>query len=180
MTWLWWVLLALVVLVVVGVWLVSTADRLDRVHHRIDVARAALEAQLLHRSAVSFELAVSQRLDPARSLLLVDAAHHARAVGAEDQESAESDLSETLRAVLTDAAELAALRADETVGPLVEELAVACRKVELARRFHNDAVASAQALRSRRLVRWGGLAGRAPAPASVDLDDRAPVGLLED
>ena len=78
MAWPWWVLLAVVV-VVLGLWLWWTAHRLDLMHHRIEVSRAALDAQLLRRSGVAVELATSGTLDPARSLLLVDAAHVARA-----------------------------------------------------------------------------------------------------
>ena len=62
-----------------GLWLSWTANRLDRMHHRIDVARASLDTQLLRRSGAALELATSGALDPARSLLLVDAAHQARA-----------------------------------------------------------------------------------------------------
>ena len=60
---------------------------------------------------------------------------------------------------------------------LVDELAAACHKVELARRFHNDHVTSARALRSRRRVRWFHLSGHAPEPTTVDLDDVPPAGL---
>ena len=83
MAWLWWVLLAVVVLVL-GLWLWWTAHRLDLMHHRIEVSRAALDAQLLRRSGVAVELATSRTLDPARSLLLVDAAHEARAADPDD------------------------------------------------------------------------------------------------
>lgn len=177
MEWLWLVL-ALVVLLALGLWLSWTANRLDRIHHRIDVARASLDTQLLHRSGTALELATSGALDPARSLLLVDTAHQARAASPEDFESAESDLSEALRAVLADTTEVTGLVTSPDVGPLLEELADDCRKVELARRFHNDVVASARALRSRRRVRWLGLAGRAPAPEAVDLDDDPPPALV--
>ena len=162
MPWGWWLTLA-VVLVVLGLWLWWTAHRLDQMHHRIDVARAALDAVLLRRSGAALELATSQTLDPARSLLLVDAAHHARAAAPDDLESAESDLSETLRAVLADPDEVAELR----------------EKAELARRFHNDVVVTARALRSRRRVRWLGLAGRAAELSTVDLDDVPPPVLAD-
>jgi hypothetical protein len=175
----WYVALAVVVLVVLGLWLSWTANRLDRMHHRIEVARASLDAQLLHRSGAALELATSGGLDPARSLLLVDAAHQARAAPADDFESAESALSEALRAVLADGEEVCALRADTDLGPLLGELAGDCRKVELARRFHNDVVASARALRSRRRVRWLRLAGRAADLQTVDLDDVPPPTLVE-
>ncbi|MGZ4471144.1 MAG: LemA family protein [Nocardioidaceae bacterium] len=178
MTWPWIVVL-LVVLAALGLWLWWTANRLDRMHHRIDVARATLDAQLLHRSGVSLELATSGALDPAQSLLLVDSAHQARAASAEDFESAESDLSEALRAVFADADGVRALRADPAVAPLMDELSGDCRKVELARRFHNNVVASARGLRSRRRVRWLRLAGRAAQLQTVDLDDVPPAALVD-
>lgn len=179
MDWIWWLLLAVLV-VLVGLWLYWTAHRLDRMHHRIEVARAALDAQLLRRSGAALELATGDTLDPARSLLLVDAAHVARAAAGYDLESAQSDLSESLRAVLADRDELDQLRARPDVGPLLDELAASCRKVELARRFHNDVVVSARALRSRRRVRWLRLAGNAADLRTVDLDDVPPAALVAD
>jgi len=179
MSWPWLVALA-VLLLVLGLWLWWTAHRLDLMHHRIDVARATLDARLLRRSGVALELATSGTFDPARSLLLVDAAHQARAAPPDDLESTESDLSESLRAVLADADELGHLRARPDVGPLLDELAACCRKVELARRFHNDVVVSARALRSRRRVRWLRLAGRAADLSTVDLDDVPPPALVAD
>ena len=173
----WWVLVLVLLAVLVGLWLSWTAQRLDRVHHRIDVARASLDTWLLRRSGAALELATSGTLDPARSLLLVDAAHAARAAEPDDLESAESDLSEALRAVLADPDEVAALREDPAVGPLLEELAADCRRVELARRFHNDVVASALSLRRNRVVRWFGLAGHADLPVMVELDDSWPPTL---
>ena len=179
MSWEWVAVVAAVVLVV-GLWLTWTANRLDRMHHRIDVARGSLDAQLLRRSGAALELATSGTLDPARSLLLLDAAHEARAADRADFEGAESDLSEALRAVLADADEVEQLRADPCVAPLLEELAAACRKIGLARRFHNDVVVSARSLRSRRRVRWLRLAGRAAPLHTVDLDDVPPATLVAD
>jgi hypothetical protein len=175
-----WLVAAVVVLLALGVWLSWTAQRLDRMHHRLEVARASLDAQLLHRSGTALELATSGALDPARSLVLVDAAHAARGAAPDEMELAESDLSKALRAVLPDADEVAELRGSPGVGPLLAELAGDCRKVELARRFHNDVVTSARALRSRRRVRWLRLAGRAHEPATVDLDDVPPSALVAD
>jgi hypothetical protein len=174
-----WVALAVLVPVLlagVGSWLSWTANRLDRMHHRIDVARETLRAQLLRRSGVTLEVAVTEALDPASRLLLLDAAHRARNAGPEDFEIAESRLSEALRAVLDDAEAVSALR-DPALSSLVEELTTACAKVELARRFHNDVVVSARALRSRRRVRWLHLAGRAGPLQTVDLDDVPPPAL---
>jgi hypothetical protein len=149
-------------------------------HHRLEVARASLDTQLLRRSGAALELATSGALDPARSLVLLDTAHHARAVSEQDMESAQSDLSQALRAVFSDTADIRALRADPHLAPLLDELAGSCRKVELARRFHNDVVTSARALRSRRRVRWLRLGGRAAAPTTVNLDDQPPSALFVD
>ena len=63
-------------------------------HHRIDVARETLRAQLFRRSGVTLEVAVTEALDPSSRLLLLDAAHRARNAGPEDFETAESRLSE--------------------------------------------------------------------------------------
>jgi hypothetical protein len=174
----WWLLgLALVLVVALVLWLSSTANRLDRMHHRIDVSRATLDAQLLRRSGAALELASSDSLDPPSRLVLLDAAHHARNAGSDDIERAESVLSQALRAVVGDAEAVRLLRGDPDLAPLVDELAAACAKVELARRFHNEAVASARALRSTRRVRWLRLAGHAGDLRTVDLDDAPPEGL---
>ncbi len=64
------------------------------------------------------------------------------------------------------------------LGPdAAQELAQTCRKVEMARRFHNNQIVSARSLRSRRRVRWFGLTGHAPELATVDLDDVPPASL---
>jgi hypothetical protein len=62
----------------VGVYVSWRAGRIDRLHARVAFARAALDAALLRRSSVAFELASSGLLDPATSLLLAGAAHGAR------------------------------------------------------------------------------------------------------
>ncbi|MDX6300840.1 MAG: hypothetical protein QOF53_2054 [Nocardioidaceae bacterium] len=173
-----WVALAVVVVVATALWLWWTANRLDRMHHRIEVARATLSAQLLRRSGVTLELAASEALDPASRLVLLDAAHHARNAGPEEMETSESVLSEALRAVFSEPEDVRSLRADPEFAPLVDELAGCCAKVELARRFHNDVVVPARALRSRRRVRLFHLAGHAAELQTVDLDDVPPPALV--
>jgi len=173
-------LLALAVLLALGMWLSWTANRLDRMHHRIDVARGTLDAQLLRRSGAALELAATETLDPPSRLFLLDAAHQARNADVDEFEAAESALSEALRAVVGALDDVQVLRQDPDVAPLVDELAQDCAKVELARRFHNDVVVSARALRSRRRVRWLRLAGHAAELRTVDLDDVPPDGLLGD
>lgn len=176
-----WVLpLVVVVIVALALWLSWTANRLDQMHHRIDVARGTLDAQLLRRSGATLELASSEVLDPSSRLVLLDAAHEARNAGEEEFEAAESTLSQALRAVFADPEDVRVVRQDPTVTPLVDELARVCARVELARRFHNDVVVSARSLRSRRRVRWLRLAGRAADLHTVDLDDVPPPALVAD
>jgi hypothetical protein len=49
----------------------------------------------------------------------------------------------------------------------------------MARRFYNDAVAAAQRVRRKRVVRWARLAGRAGMPPMVEIDDSVPAGLAD-
>ncbi|HET7326641.1 MAG TPA: hypothetical protein VFJ14_05070 [Nocardioidaceae bacterium] len=176
MEWLW-LLVAVLVLGLGAVFMSWTAGRVDRLHHRVEKARAVLDAALFHRSGTAVEIASAGIMDPATSLLLLDAGHGARASAAADRELAESDLSRALVAAFADAEEVDDLRADCGARELLDELGNACRSVELSRRFHNDVVASARALRSRRVVRWFGLAGHAPLPQTAELDDSWPPAL---
>ncbi len=176
----WLLPIVVAVIIALALWLSWTANRLDRMHHRIDVARARLDAQLLRRSGATLELASSEVLDPSSRLVLLDAAHQARNAAAEEFEAAESALSQALRAVFAAREDVRVLRQDPALTPLVDELARVCARVELARRFHNDVVVAARALRSRRRVRWLRLAGRAAELRTVDLDDVPPPALVGD
>ncbi|MFE3204664.1 hypothetical protein ACWGR4_35150 [Embleya sp. NPDC055664] len=166
-----WILIAVLA---VGVYLSWTAGRLDRLHARVDSSRAALDAQLLRRSAVAQEIATSGLLDPASSLVLAGAAHEARNAAEEEREVAESDLTRALRFLFEDPAQADDLRARPGGEELVAELQTAVRRVPMARRFHNDAVRGARAVRRHRLVRYLRLAGHAPYPVTFEMDDEEP------
>jgi hypothetical protein len=175
-----WVWVALVV-VALAVWYFSfLATRLDRLHARVEGAAGALDAQLVRRSSTALQLATSGVLDPASALLLAGAAHEAReaeGTTGPDREQAESDLTRALHAVLGHPAEVAALEADPTGRGVLAELAVACHRATLARRFHNDAVRAARVVRRKRVVRLLRLAGHAAWPASFEADDSVPLAL---
>ncbi|MFF9088732.1 hypothetical protein ACF1BE_20310 [Streptomyces sp. NPDC014991] len=171
-----WIALALVA---VGVYLSWTAGRLDRLHVRMDATRAALDAQLLRRASVAQELATSGVLDPAASIVLYEAAHAARQAEEEHREVAESELSQALRAVFAHPAQVEAVREAPGGEEAARELAEAVRRVPMARRFHNDAVGAARRLREHRKVRWFRLAGHAPFPLAVEMDDEPPAALVE-
>jgi len=140
--WIW----VAVAIVLVGWYLSWTAGRLDRLHARIDAARAALDAQLLRRSSAAQELATSTLLDPASSILLYQAAHAARTVAEDRREVAESDLSQALRAVFAEpeqAAELVTLPGGDEAVP---DLRAATRRGPRAAGLHPA-------------PRWGGRGG---------------------
>ncbi|GGS68245.1 hypothetical protein [Streptomyces violaceus] len=168
-----------VALVAIGLYLSWTAGRLDRLHARIDAARAALDAQLLRRASVAQELATSGVLDPAASIVLYEAAHAARQAEEEQREVAESELSQALRAVFAEAQQLEAVREAPGGEEAATELVQAVRRVPMARRFHNDAVRAARALRRHRKVRWFRLAGHAPFPMAFETDDEPPAALAD-
>jgi hypothetical protein len=165
-TWLATLLVVLGVLVVLfGLWCVWTAGRLDRMHLRVEAARASLLSQLQRRASVATEVAIGG-LDPASAVLLLTAARRARESegrGGRDQWLAESELTAMLLALELSTA------VDE---PLLQELTDAARRAALARRIHNDVAATTVRLHGRRRVRWLHLAGHAVSPAMIDFDDR--------
>lgn len=173
---LWFVL----ALLLAGVYLSWTAGRLDRLHARVDGARAALDAQLVRRSAVAMELATAGLLDPASALLIADAAHAAREAEGADRPRAESDLSRALRAALDQPEQFEELSSSAEGRQMIAELEAAGRRVVMARRFHNDAVRAARALRAKRHVRYLRLAGHAPPPATFECDDAPPECLARE
>ena len=164
------VIIAIAVAILVGVYVSWRAGRLDRLHARVETARAVLDAALVRRSSVALELAACGLLDPATSLLLAGAAHDARAAG-EPNELAESDLTRAMRAALGQPGFRAALAERGRGDELLAELEAAAHQVFLARKFYNDAVAVTRAARRRRLVRLLRLAGGAPLPEFFEIDD---------
>ncbi|POM23213.1 hypothetical protein BTM25_43660 [Actinomadura rubteroloni] len=165
-----WIALA----VVLALYVSWRATRLDRLHVRVETARAALDAALVRRAAVTLELAASRLLDPATSLLLAAAAQRARTADADAREFAESDLSRALRAAVDQPGFAAGLDGQGEDQDVLAELASAAAKVGYARSFYNDAVAQARTARRRPLVRALRLAGRAPLPGFFEIDDAPP------
>lgn len=184
MSW-WWLVLVVVLLGLFGLYLSMTAGRLDALHKRIDTAELALDAHLLRRSSVALELATSGLLDPAGAIVVAEAAHAARTAADGDNHDpehmhrraeAESALSQALDATLDDE-EIDEVCQSPGGVELIEELAASARRVQLSRRFLNDAVRACSQLRSQRMVRTFRLAGHTPWPQSVELDDSVPAHL---
>jgi hypothetical protein len=173
--WFW----AIAFFVVLAGYVATKSNRLDRLHARIDATRAALDAQLLRRAAVTLEIAASGLLDPATSVLLASAGHQARACSGNDadREVVESSLTVALRAAFAEPDTAETLAAEPTGRELLAELEAATTKVPLGRRFFNDAVRATLAVRRHRLARWLRLAGRVPAPTFFEMDDDPPAHL---
>lgn len=176
-------------------WYLSySASRLDRLHAKVEGAVSALDAQLVRRAEATLELATSGAIDPATSLLLADAAsealerhtHHPLSHDPLDgqtfagREDTEANLTEALRAALVEPT-VSELRRDPD-SPGAEALArveSAALRVQLARRFHNDAVREVRRVRSKWVVRLFRLAGHAALPQPVEIDDDLPPAVLD-
>lgn len=198
------VILVVVGAVLVLAWLVWVrANRLDRLHRKVGASRAVVDAQLVRRASVAAELATSGLLDPASSLVVGEAAWGSLtagragdvpagllpadlreqlgaaggAPGALDRSQVESDLTAALAEILEDPDEVAVLAEDPEGDRILVALAAAWYRVQLARRFHNEAVAQTQRVRRGAVVRLLRLAGHAPEPRTLELDDSWPHGL---
>jgi hypothetical protein len=172
------IILVIAAALFVGVYVSWRAGRIDRLHARVAIARAALDTALLRRSSIAFELASSGLLDPATSLLLVGAASTARtaaAAGPEDQaqprDLAESDLTRALRAAFSQPDFRTSLAGKEGADELLAEVEAAAHQVFLARKFYNDAVSETRDARRRPLARVLRLAGKAEMPEYFEMDD---------
>lgn len=159
MTTLAFVLAAVAVFLLLGgLVLVATANRLDRLHVRMDAGWAALDAALARRAVVARAVAVAAPAEePAARLLRV--AERAESASRSEREAEENELTSVLAAF------------DRAVLPpvLCDELTDAEHRVVIARRVHNDAVRDTLALRRRRKVRYFKLAGTAPHPEYFEI-----------
>ncbi|WP_288831520.1 hypothetical protein [uncultured Corynebacterium sp.] len=152
-----WIAVAVVVTALV-VWAVVTAQRLDRLHIRVDRSRDALQAALDRRCAV-YAAAFPELAGRARAVeaVALRPADFSSRLGAEESLRAEA-------APLVEAA-------GENERREAEE---ADTRVMLALRFYNDAVADTRALRLSPGVRVLGLGGTAPLPTYCELRSLAP------
>lgn len=176
-----WTYLAAAIAVVfaIGWYLTYTAARLDRLHARVEGSMAALDAQLVRRAETALELGNASLLDPASSFLLSTAAGAALAEAesalitedvqtdgiSRDRAAVESELTDALDAVMS------AYHPDEEVdAELIRRLRDACDRVELARRFHNEAVVDVRRIRRKPTVKFFRLAGHTQLPNPVTFD----------
>ncbi|XTZ17956.1 hypothetical protein ACQSSU_11580 [Micromonospora echinospora] len=151
----WWVVGAVVSVVLVVAYLIWTASRVERLHLRAESAARALDAHLLRRAAAAAVLA-EQRY----GVELYAAARIALDAAPEEREAAENDLTRQLRAVRLDPAD-----------PACEAVIAASRRLALARQVHTDLVRDALSARRRVLVRLLRMARRHDRPRYFDVDE---------
>lgn len=188
------VLVVVLVILLGAAWYLSySASRLDRLHSRVEGALSALDAQLVRRAESTLELANSGELDPSSSLILASAAsesleRHTEHLIDDDpldgqsfggREPVESDLSEALSIALTHPVVESLKQHDGVAAAALERIEAAGIRVQLARRFHNNAVKDVQRVRRKRAVRWFRLAGYAVLPTTVEFDDDLPATLRD-
>lgn len=174
-----WVLLAVLILVLTAWYLTYTAARLDRLHSRVEGSLAALDAQLVRRAETSLELGNTSSLDAASALLLASSAANAlneaesalitddvQAQGISPSRSlAESELTDALDATLSEFSPTT-----EADVELRRRLVDACERVEVARSFHNEAIADVRRVRAKPSVKLFRLAGHTALPEPADFD----------
>lgn len=164
-----WLILAVVVAILVSMWVTFTLTRLDRLHARVDAAWAALDAQLVRRSAAL--LHVAEAADSG-----ADAGQRQRfeadARAALDLES--PDRRQMVENVVGRAVAEIAEAPHAISEPALAEIQEAAARVLVARRFYNDAVRDTRALRARRMPRLLRLAGHVAMPQFFDIDDTVP------
>ncbi|PDP88855.1 hypothetical protein CQJ94_03690 [Glycomyces fuscus] len=156
-----------------GFYLSWRATRLHRLHHRVDTARAALEAALARRRAAVSALAAVDGTGATRALS--EAAAATRGVRDRQRELAESALSRALRSALES---LGPAERSELLRSRLAEVEAAAKGVHMARTFYNDAVSDTRRARRSRLVRVFRLAGTASLPDFFEIDDQLPRNLF--
>ncbi|MEJ5996871.1 hypothetical protein [Corynebacterium sp. H130] len=134
-----------IVLTLFACWAYFTAQRLNRLHIRVDAALLSLSAALDRRAALI------EALEPSAA----GYAHRAQDIALEP-------------ALFDDraAAERQMMAASASTHPSIID---ACTRVQLAQRFYNDAVRDTRSLRLRPGVRAFRLGGTAPLPVFFEL-----------
>lgn len=189
MTWPWWTLLVCLLLLGIGVMVTLRARRIDNLNRNVVKSRRSLELALTARAQYAHDFAASGALDIAGAILLADSADSCLRAGMNpivedgletmdtvaygeqavpDRRDLESNLSRTLR-LTVDQTEADTYTEDQR--RLAEYLTKARLDVVLTRSFHNIHVGQVRRVRGTTLAKVFHLAGTAPMPETVDMDD---------
>lgn len=166
-----WLVVAVVAAILLSMWVTFTLTRLDRLHARVDAAGAALDAQLVRRAAALLHIAESpdSGLPAAERSRYFGLAQDALTATDAGREAVENAIGRAVAQVVSDGGGAARIDAEAAA-----ELREAAARVEVSRRFYNDAVRDTRTLRSRRLPRLLRLAGHVELPRFFDIDDTPP------
>lgn len=146
-------------------YLTFSANRLDRLHHRVETSWANLDSMLQRRAAIAQEISQLPETDPASRLILTAAAHQAREAEIAQRSEAESGLSEALR-LLRDESDIPHLYSE-----VFRELDQITERTRVAIAIHREAVTATQSRRDRLIFRIFRLAGNAPLPVTYPFED---------
>ena len=159
-------ILILIALLLLFIWyLAISANRLDRLHHRVETSWANLDSILQRRASIALEIAHFTEIDPASNLILTVAAHQAREADISERSEAESSLSEALK-LLGDESDIPHLHRE-----IFEELDSVTERVRIAIAIHREAVTATRNRRSKWIYRLFRLAGSAPLPIIYPFED---------
>lgn len=193
------IIVAVLAILILAIRIWTLAVRIDRLHRRIVAAKLALGRILVKRASDSLQLAASGFLSAEDSQKLEDAAKNSlkrldlpqmngkpesvsdiekfstRPVNglhepAEPAYVIESELSETLRMILTPS-QRESFATDPLGQQLLEELDSTCYRLTVVRSLYNQDVSQVFDLRRLWISRIFHLAGRASLPAYLDFDD---------
>jgi hypothetical protein len=150
----------------VFIWyLTFSANRLDRLHHRVETSWANLDSILQRRAALAGEIAHLNEIDPATNLLLTSAAHQARDAEISERSEAESGLSEALK-LLRQESDI-----PELYPEIFSELDSITDRLRTAIAIHQESVTATRKRREKLIIRAFRLAGRAPLPITYPFED---------
>ena len=154
------------IITLIFIWyLTFSANRLDRLHHRVETSWANLDSILQRRAALAGEIAHLNEVDPATNLLLTSAAHQARDAEISERSEAESGLSEALK-LLRQESDI-----PELYPEIFSELDSITDRLRTAIAIHQESVTATRKRREKLIIRAFRLAGRAPLPITYPFED---------
>lgn len=191
MTWEWWLVIAALIIGLVAFVVAQRARRLDALNRTVAKSRRALEMALTARAHYAHDFATVGALDMAGAILLTDSADTCLREGmqpiiddgldtpsnldlarpgveAPDRRQLESNLSRTLRLTVD---QLDENDLDDEARAFYDKLQQARLQVKMTRNFHNSHVAQVRRVRTGVVARLFPIAGHAPWPQTVDMDD---------
>ncbi|MCW2603924.1 MAG: hypothetical protein JWN61_2059 [Pseudonocardiales bacterium] len=163
-----WLVVAVLAAIVLTWWVTFTVTRIGRLYVRTEAAQASMDAQLVRRAAAL--AIISETAMPAlgapEALRLRTISQRALVASPKERQAAENDVSRAIAGFVE--AHSGTLVLD---GPDGAELAEACARAAIARRFYNDAARDTRSLLSARMPRYLRLARGRDRPQFFDIED---------